>query len=90
MAEKQDLLNRLKTIEGHIRGIQRMVEDDGYCVDILKQTKAVQRALDKFNSLVLEQHLDGCVTTAIRGDDSAERERVIHELLHVFEASSKL
>ena len=45
MAEKQDLLNRLKTIEGHIRGIQRMVEDDGYCVDILKQTKAVQRAL---------------------------------------------
>ncbi|HET9222844.1 MAG TPA: metal-sensitive transcriptional regulator [Roseiflexaceae bacterium] len=90
MAEKQDLLNRLKTIEGHIRGIHRMVEDDGYCVDILKQTKAVQRALDKFNSLVLERHLDGCVTTAIRGDDSAERERVIHELLQVFEASSKL
>jgi DNA-binding FrmR family transcriptional regulator len=90
MAEKQDLLNRLKTIEGHIRGIQRMVEDDGYCVDILKQTKAVQRALDKFNSLVLERHLDGCVTTAIRGDDSTERERVIHELLQVFEASSKL
>ena len=90
MAEKQDLLNRLKTIEGHVRGIQRMVEDNGYCVDILKQTKAVQRALDKFNSLVLERHLDGCVTTAIRGDDSAERERVIHELLHVFEASSKL
>lgn len=90
MAEKQDLLNRLKTIEGHIRGIQRMVEDDGYCVDILKQTKAVQRALDKFNSLVLERHLDGCVTTAIRGEDSAERERVIHELLQVFEASSKL
>jgi CsoR family transcriptional regulator, copper-sensing transcriptional repressor len=90
MADKTDLLNRLKTIEGHVRGIQRMVEDDGYCVDILKQTKAIQRALDKFNSLVLERHLDSCVTTAIRGDDTSERERVIHELLQVFEASSKL
>jgi len=90
MAERNDLLNRLKTIEGHVRGIQRMVEDEAYCVDILKQTKAIQRALDKFNSLVLEGHLAGCVTTAIRGDSSAERERVIHELLQVFEASSKL
>jgi CsoR family transcriptional regulator, copper-sensing transcriptional repressor len=90
MADKTNLLNRLKTIEGHIRGIQRMVEDGGYCLDILKQTKAIQRALDKFNSLVLERHLDGCVTTAIRGDDASERERVIHELLQVFEASSKL
>jgi DNA-binding FrmR family transcriptional regulator len=90
MAEKQDLLNRLKTIEGHVRGIQRMVDDNGYCVDILKQTKAIQRALDKFNSLILERHLDGCVTTAIRGDDSNERERVIHELLQVFETSTKL
>ena len=90
MAEHQDLLNRLKTIEGHVRGIQRMVEDDVYCVDIIKQTKAVQRALDKFNSLVLERHLAGCVTTAIRGDSSEERERVIHELMQVFDTSSKL
>jgi CsoR family transcriptional regulator, copper-sensing transcriptional repressor len=78
MAEKQDLLNRLKTIEGHVRGIQRMVEDDTYCVDILKQTKAIQRALDKFNSIVLERH------------DPSERERVIHELLQVFETSTRL
>ncbi|HEX9439512.1 MAG TPA: metal-sensitive transcriptional regulator [Roseiflexaceae bacterium] len=90
MADKQQLLNRLKTIEGHVRGIQRMVEDDAYCVEILKQTKAIQRALDKFNSIVLERHLDGCVTTAIRGADVAERERVIHELLQVFETSSKV
>ncbi len=90
MADKQQLLNRLKTIEGHVRGIQRMVEDDAYCVEILKQTKAIQRALDKFNSIVLERHLDGCVTTAIRGADAAERERVIHELLQVFETSSKI
>ena len=90
MVDKQQLLNRLKTIEGHIRGIQRMVDDDTYCVDIIKQTMAVQRALDKFNSIVLERHLEGCVTTAIRSDDAAERERVIGELLQVFETSSKL
>ena len=65
MVDKQQLLNRLKTIEGHVRGIQRMVEDDAYCVDILKQTKAIQRALDKFSAIVLERHLAGCVTTAI-------------------------
>ncbi|MFO7170151.1 MAG: metal-sensitive transcriptional regulator [Chloroflexota bacterium] len=87
---KQQLLNRLKTIEGHIRGVQRMVEEDAYCIDILKQTQAVQRALDSFNSLILAGHLNGCVTTAVRGDDPAERERVIAELLQVFEAHSKL
>ena len=90
MADKQQLLNRLKTIEGHVRGIQRMVEEDSYCVDILKQTKAIQRALDKFNSIVLERHLAECVTTAIRGDDAGERERVINELLQVFDAGNKL
>jgi DNA-binding FrmR family transcriptional regulator len=90
MVDNRDLLNRLKTIEGHVRGIQRMVEEEAYCVDIIKQTQAIQRALDKFNNIVLERHLDGCVTTAIRGDSSAERERVIHELLQVFETSSKL
>jgi DNA-binding FrmR family transcriptional regulator len=80
----------LKSIEGHVRGIERMVEDDTYCVDVIKQTMAVQRAIEKFNTIILERHLQGCVTTAIRSDDTAERERVIHELLQVFETSSKI
>ncbi len=75
MENKQQLINRLKSVEGHVRGIQRMVEDDEYCVDIIKQTLAVQRALEKFNSIILERHLQGCVTTAIRSDDAGERER---------------
>jgi DNA-binding FrmR family transcriptional regulator len=91
MAEqKPQLVNRLKTIEGHVRGVQRMVEEDAYCIDILKQTQAIQRALDKFNSIILANHLNGCVTTAIRGEDAQERERVVTELLQVFEASSTL
>jgi DNA-binding FrmR family transcriptional regulator len=87
---KQQLLTRLKTIEGHVRGVQRMVEADAYCIDLIKQTQAIQRALDKFNSLILTEHLNGCVTTAIRGEEPQERERVVHELLEVFEVSIKL
>lgn len=67
-----------------------MVENDHYCVDIVKQSLAVQRALDKVNGLILESHLQTCVTTAIRGDESQERERVVRELLEVFETASKL
>jgi CsoR family transcriptional regulator, copper-sensing transcriptional repressor len=87
---KRDLLNRLKTVEGHVRGVQRMVEDDAYCIDVIKQTRAIQRALDKLNSLILTDHLNGCVTTAIRGEDPQERERVVTELLQVFETTGNL
>lgn len=83
------LLNRLKSIEGHVRGIQKMVEGGEYCVDIVNQIQAVQRALSKVNGLVLDHHLHTCVTTAIRGEDSEERERVIREILGVFEAKQR-
>jgi DNA-binding FrmR family transcriptional regulator len=89
-AEKQKLLARLKSIEGHVRGIQRMVEEDQYCIDIIQQTQAIQRALDKFNALILENHLNICVTTAIRGEDADERERVVSEIMNVFEMASKI
>ncbi|MBC8253389.1 MAG: metal-sensitive transcriptional regulator [Ardenticatenia bacterium] len=85
-----DTLNRLKSIEGHVRGIQRMVENGDYCIDIVNQMLAVQRAMQRVNGLVLERHLHTCVTTAIRGDDPAERERVIGEIMDVFEASGNM
>jgi len=85
-----DVLNRLKSIEGHVRGIQRMVENGDYCIDIVSQVLAVQRALQKVNTLVLDHHLHTCVTTAIRGNEPAERERVIGEIMGVFEATGKL
>ena len=85
-----DLLNRLKSIEGHVRGIEHMVEENAYCIDVANQIMAVQRALQKVNSLVLDRHLHTCVTTAIRGDDPEARERVIGEIMDVFEATGKL
>jgi DNA-binding FrmR family transcriptional regulator len=82
---KQQLLSRLKTIEGHVRGVQRMVESDTYCIDLLKQTRAIQQALAKLDAMILEEHLRGCVTTAIQSEDVGERERVVRELLQVYE-----
>ena len=87
---KKDALNRLRSIEGHVRGIERMVENDAYCIDIMKQIKAVQNALERVNSLLLANHLQTCVTTALRSNDDAERERVINEIIDVFDATGKL
>ena len=90
MAEnKQQLLNRLKTIEGHVRGVQRMVEDDAYCIDLIKQTRAIQKALERVNTVILSNHLDTCVTTAVRSDEPQERELVLRELLQLFEAQGE-
>jgi DNA-binding FrmR family transcriptional regulator len=84
------IVNRLKSIEGHVRGIQRMVDEGAYCIDIINQNLAVQRALEKVNRLILERHLQTCVTTAIQGHDPAERERVIAEILNLFETTDKM
>jgi CsoR family transcriptional regulator, copper-sensing transcriptional repressor len=82
---KQQLLSRLKTIEGHVRGVQRMVDADTYCIDLLKQTRAIQQALTRLDSMILAEHLRTCVTTAIQSDSVSERERVVNELLQVFD-----
>lgn len=85
----QDIQRRLKSVEGHIRGIQRMVDENAYCVDVVNQILAVQRALKKVSGLVLDRHLHSCVTHAIRGDSDAAKERVLKELMDVFEATGK-
>ncbi len=87
--DNQDVLRRLKSVEGHVRGVQRMVEDDAYCIDVVNQIVAIQRALKKVSALVLDGHLHSCVTEAVRGQDVENRERVLSELMQVFEASGK-
>ncbi len=87
---KQQILSRLKSIEGHVRGVHRMVEENKYCIDVIKQTLAIQRALDMVNTLMLRNHLNTCVATVIGSQDPTERERVISELLDVFDAAAKL
>ena len=81
---------RLASAAGHIKGIERMVQDDEYCIDVIKQIQAVQAALNKISALILDNHLHTCVTTAIQGDDPEEREAVLREVTSVFAMSSKL
>ena len=83
-------LRRLKTIEGHLRGVIRMVESDAYCIDIIRQIQAVDAALNKVSSQILENHLNTCVISAIRGEDPDERERVLKEITEVFDMANKV
>ena len=88
--ENENTLRRLKTIEGHLRGVIRMVEEDAYCIDVIRQIQAVESALNKVSSRILEEHLNSCVITAIQGNDKKERERVLREITEVFEFSTKV
>lgn len=88
--DKQDTLQRLKSVEGHIRGIERMVEADAYCIDLIRQIQAVQGALNKITTSVLDDHLRTCLTSAVRGDDADERERVLGEIREVYEMATKV
>jgi DNA-binding FrmR family transcriptional regulator len=88
--ENDNSIRRLKTIEGHLRGIIRMVEEDAYCIDVIRQIQAVEAALNKVSSKILEDHLNSCVITAIQGNDRQERERVLKEITEVFEMSTKV
>ena len=86
--KKVSIQRRLKSIEGHVRGIQRMSDEDTYCMDILQQIRAVQSALESTAQLILEDHLNHCVVNAVRSGEASEQERVISEIMEVFQATA--
>jgi CsoR family transcriptional regulator, copper-sensing transcriptional repressor len=88
--DNQNTLRRLKIIEGHVRAVIRMVEEDTYCIDVIRQIQAIDSALNKVSTQILENHLNSCVITAIKGDDPKERERVLKEITDVFDMSTKV
>jgi DNA-binding FrmR family transcriptional regulator len=85
-ASKSDVLKRLAYIEGHLKGIRKMVEADQYCVDVLKQTYAVKRAIDKLEGVLLNGHLNGCVR---EGFQEGREQKVLDELSELFELSRR-
>ncbi|MBX9706582.1 MAG: metal-sensitive transcriptional regulator [Caulobacteraceae bacterium] len=86
---KPKIINRLNRIEGQVRGIVRMVEDDRYCVDVLAQIQAVRAALARVESEVLKDHLDHCVMGAMTGDDRADRKTKASELIELLGRASR-
>ncbi|WP_420643280.1 metal-sensitive transcriptional regulator [Candidatus Leptofilum sp.] len=87
---KKAVTQRIASAAGHLKGIERMVAEDIYCIDVIKQVQAVQAALNKVSSMILDNHLHTCVTTAIRNDEPDERERVLQEITSVFTMSNKI
>lgn len=77
---------RLGRIEGQVRGVLRMIEDDRYCIDVLTQVRAVRAALDKVEQEILRDHLQHCVTHAFHGGSSRDRQTKIDELMELLES----
>ena len=83
---KKDVVKRLSFIVGHTKGIQKMIEDDKYCIDIVKQIQAVQSALNKVNEMLLENHLKTCVSHAIK---KGEGHSLIKEVMETIKQTKK-
>jgi DNA-binding FrmR family transcriptional regulator len=81
---KKKVLNRMNYLIGHLEGVKKMIENDKYCVDIILQNEAVIAALKKVNEMILENHLNTCVTEAIKNKNEKERKKKIKELLDLF------
>ncbi len=86
MEDKELLIKRLKRVEGQVKGIQKMVEDDRYCIDILTQISAVRSAINKVGTIILENHIKGCVVNSIKEDNSEE---MIEELMKTIDKFTK-
>lgn len=83
--DRSDIINRLKRIEGQVRGVSQMVADDRYCMDILHQVQAVKAALAKVESAILKDHASCCVAEAIASGDVTEQRAKFNELVDLFE-----
>jgi DNA-binding FrmR family transcriptional regulator len=89
MTENPDILRRARVASGHLDGVAKMIERDAYCIDVIRQIQAVQASLDALSAKILENHLNTCVTTAVRGNDPDAREKVLHEITEVFQAANR-
>jgi len=83
---RHDAVNRLSYIEGHLAGVKKMVQDDRYCVDVLKQTYAIRRALEKLETKLLEGHLHTCVIDGVR---AGRDDQVLDELVELYSLTTR-
>jgi DNA-binding FrmR family transcriptional regulator len=86
---KPRLLNRLRRLEGQVRGVARMVEDDRYCIDILTQTQAIRAALARVEAELLRDHVDRCIRSAFTSGDKDDQRQKIEELVEVLQRTAR-
>lgn len=87
--DKEALIRRLKRIEGQVKGIQNMVDEDRYCVDILVQISAIRSAINKVGTIILENHIKGCVSDSLQHGDDEITENTINELMSTINKFTK-
>jgi DNA-binding FrmR family transcriptional regulator len=83
---REDVLKRLNYIDGHLAGVRRMIEEDKYCPEILKQTFAVRRAIEKMEAMILEGHLHSCVIDGIK---NGREDQVVQELQELYTLANR-
>ncbi len=83
MTDKK-ILNRMNYLLGHLKANLKMIKDERYCIDVIRQNQAVISALRKVNELILKNHLETCVTQAVKGKSEKEKRRVYQEILDIF------
>ena len=82
--QKKNIVNRMNYLLGHLKSNEKMIEEDRYCIDIIRQNQAVIAALKKVNELILRKHLNTCVTSAIQSDNPTRRKQVMDEIVQIF------
>jgi DNA-binding FrmR family transcriptional regulator len=87
--KKLGLVNRLRRVEGQVRGVARMLEEDRYCIDVLNQLQAIRAALNRVETVMLKAHLNHCIESAIVSGDQAEQREKAGELIELLERSSR-
>ena len=89
VANKDLIIKRLNRIEGQVKGIQKMVEDERYCVDILVQISAIRSAINKVGNIILENHIKGCVANSIKEGNVEKSDELISELMQTINKFTK-
>ena len=88
--EKAERIRRVRTVEGHLRGIERMLDEDAYCIDVIRQIQAVQSALTKISVDVLDEHLKICLVDAVTAENGRDKNQLLKEITEVYEMASKV
>lgn len=89
MNDRDALIKRLKRIEGQVKGLQKMIDDERYCVDILVQISAVRSAIDNVGAIILENHIKGCVSNSLKYENQDQSDQMIKELIDTIKKFTK-
>lgn len=87
---KKECLKRMNYLRGHLEGVKKMIEGDAYCIDIIKQNRAVTNALHKVNELILSSHFDTCVVGTAFSKNRKKQKKMINELIEIYKTGNNI